>query len=361
MDGNPFSLPTARVRVASMRTLPKLKLIPVLLVVAALLALPGVADAALTYTKGFNKPRVYIAENSGKGARQIGLGGNSHISPDGRWVVYERLTHTGSELRLYSVAAGKSERVLGNWVEPFTFAWSPDSSRFAALTGPLNGPKTLLLIDPETGGRTKVAQGYFNGVSFSPDGEEVAYGLSRSESFPTRSDVYRAPTAGGTPVALTHTGDALAPLWGPGGRIVFVRQLGAKFRRYHEPANQLFLIDEAGGTMTQLTHTKVYPLSEGLLPLQWSANGTRLLAEYGGEDQSYAVTVNIVTGAEKALTKNAETGFQGAALSADGQTVLGTAGLGFGPSPKSRVVTVPFAGGPQTVLVPGAFSPSWSE
>ena len=343
-----------------MRSLPKSKLIPALLVVAALLALPAAANATLTYTKGFNKPHVYIAQDNGKGAKQIGLGSDSHISPNGEWVAYERLTGSGAELRLYSVAVGKSERVLGNWVEPFTFAWSPDSSTFAALTGPLNGPKTLLLINAESGKRTKVAQGYFNGVSFSPESTEVVYAVAKTESFPAKSDIYKASVEAGTPVALTSTHDAIDPLWGPTGQIVFARLLNAKSRKYHEPESQLFVMNEEGQRISQLSHTKVHPLSQGLAPTQWSANGKRLLTEYGGEDQSYAVAVNAVTGAEKALTNDPETGFQGAALSADGTTVLGTAGLGFGPSPKVKVVTVPFSGGPQKVLVVGGYDPSWT-
>ena len=77
----------------------------VLLAVAALLALPAAANATLSYTKGFQKPRVYVAEDNGKGARQIGVGTNSHVSPDGEWVAYERESKGGtSELRLYQVA-----------------------------------------------------------------------------------------------------------------------------------------------------------------------------------------------------------------------------------------------------------------
>ncbi len=81
--------------------------------------------------------------------------------------------------------------------------------------------------------------------------------------------------------------------------------------------------------------------------------------EFSGEDQSYAVALSTVTGAERKLTKNAETGLQGAALSPDGTTVLGTVGLGFGGNPKPKVVTVPWGGGPEKVLVAGGYEPSW--
>ena len=54
----------------------------------------------------------------------------------------------------------------------------------AALTGGLNGPATLLVINVETGKRTKVGTGYFNGVSFSPESDEIVYGVSAEA--PTR-------------------------------------------------------------------------------------------------------------------------------------------------------------------------------
>lgn len=342
-----------------MRNLPKLKLSALVLALVAFLAIPAAAQATLTYTKGSSKPKVFIAENNGVGAKSIGVGRNSHISPNGETVVYERETKQGAEMRLYSVAVKKGERLLNPWTESFVFAWSPDSSLVAAVTGPLNGPQTLLVINVETMKRTKIATGYFNGVSFSPTGEEIVYGVSATSDYPLKSTLYREGVDGTGKVALSHDNISAYPLWGPKGQIVFARQLGAKSRKYG-PANQLFVMNEDGEQISQITHTKVNPLAQGLTPIAFSANGVRLLAEFGGQDQSYGVSVSTVTGAEKKLTDDPETGFQGSALSADGSTILGTTGLGFGPS-HPKVVTMPWGGGPEKVLVTGAYSPSWSE
>src|SRR6201994_2245447 len=167
-----------------MRKLSSLRLPALVLALVALLAIPAAAQATLTYTKGTTKPKVYIAEDNGKGAKSIGAGRNSRISPDGETVIYERETKQGSEMRLYSVTAKKSERLLNPWTESFVFAWSPDSTKIAALTGPLNGAQTLLVIDTATMKRTKIATGYFNGVSFSPTGEEVVYGVGPKLALP---------------------------------------------------------------------------------------------------------------------------------------------------------------------------------
>lgn len=343
-----------------MPTLPKSKLIPTLLVVAALLALPAAANATLTYTKGFEKPRVYVANDNGKGGKSIGLGRNSHVSPDGETVIYERDTNNGAEMRLYSVKAGKSERLLNPWRESFVFAWSADSSQIAALRGGLNGPATLLVINVATGRRTQIGTGYFNGVSFSPDGTQVVYGVSQSPNYPPKSDIFRDLVETGRTKKLSHNGTSAYPLWSPTGQIVFARQLGAKQRQYG-PKNELFVMNEEGQQISQVTQTEVNPLAQGLTPTAFSENGRRLLTEFGGQDQSYAVTVNMVSGAERALTNNPETGFMGAAISPDGTTVLGTTGLGFGGNPRPKVVTVPFNGGRQTVLVTEAYEPSWGD
>jgi Tol biopolymer transport system component len=343
-----------------MPTLPKSKLIPALFMIAALLALPAAADATLTYTKGFQKPRIYYAENNGKGAHQIALGRNSHVSPNGETVIYEKETKSGAEMRLYSIALGKGQRLMNPWRESFIFAWSPDSTMIAALKGPLNGPATLMLINVENGKRTKVAKGYFNGVSFSPNSEELVYGLAHSADYPPKSDIYRYEIEGSTQIKLTSDHKSTSPLWGPKGQIVFAHQEGAKTRKYG-PAFQLFVMNEEGQQISQVTHTEVNPLAQGLAPIAFSENGARLLAEFGGQDQEYGVAVSMVTGHEKALTKDVEMGFTGAAISPDGKTVLGTTGLGFGGNLKPKVVTVPFSGGAQKVLVAGGYEPSWSD
>ena len=159
--------------------------------------------------------------------------------------------------------------------------------------------------------------------------------------------------------ASPTTTTRIAPLWGPSGKIVFVKLLGAKQRKYG-PKNELYLMSPSGSQVKRLTHTKVDSLLQGLYPTEWSANGKRLLAEFEGQDTSYAVTVNPRTGAQRPLDKAGEQGFVGTALSADGKTVLGFTG-GFEPGPNHNVATVPYAGGKLKVLVHNAFEPDWSR
>ena len=341
-----------------MPTLPKLKLLPVVLALAAFLAVPAAAQATLAYTKTLASNRVYVAQDNGSGARLVGPGRNPHVSPDGETVIYERETKSGAEMRLYSVAARKSERLLNPWAENFVFAWSTDSTQVAAVTGPLNGPDKLLVIDAETTKRTTVATGYFNGVSFSPESDEIAYGMSQSQDYPLKSNVFRYEIGAGASHRITTDAKSAYPLWGPEERIVFAKQLGAQQRQYG-PKNELYTMSPKGTQVKRLTHTTVSPLAQGLTPIEFSESGNQLLAEFGGQDIDYAVAVNPKTGGEKPLTKDVERGFVGAAISPDGKTVLGTIGLSFGGNLHPSVVTMPYGGGAQKVLVKGAFDPSW--
>ncbi len=339
--------------------------------VVALLALPVAAQATLVYVRNPLHPAVYAAADDGSGAHRLVAGSNPRISPDGQIVA---LLNQGKGRRAQSElilapanGSAPASRLATGWREPSVFAWSPDSASIAAVLGPELGPKRLVLIDVVTGAQRTIARGFFSGASFDPQGSALVYGRTASESFPPRSDLYsfeipipgaiyvRAPR----PYRLTTDHRSTNPLWGPNGKIVFVKQLGAKQRKYG-PKNELFLMSPSGSQAKRLTHTKVDPLLQGLYPTEWSANGKRLLAEFEGQDTSYAVTVNPRTGAQRPLDKAGEQGFVGTALSADGKTVLGFTG-GFEPGPNHNVATVPYVGGKRKVLVHDAFEPDWSR
>ncbi len=344
-----------------MPSLPKFSLLGALVAATALLALPAAAGATLVYVKNPMHPSVFAANDNGGGAFRVGPGSNPRVSPDGDAIAYQ---HEGSggkrELKLAAANGGGSATVLSNLQDSFYVTFSPDSKLVAALRGPELGERKLVLIDVTSGTLLRtVASGYFSGISFSPDGTELAYSVAPSEGFPQRSDVFTASVGGGKPTQITKDHRSLDPLWGPTGKIVFVKQLGAKNRKYG-PKNELYLMNPLGKGVKRLTHTKVDPLLQGLYPTQWSANGRRLLAEFEGQDTSYAVTVNPKTGAQKPLDKVGEQGFVGTAISRDGSTVLGFTG-GFEPGPNHRVATVPYGGGKVSTLVKGGFEPDWSR
>jgi Tol biopolymer transport system component len=347
----------------------KLKLLVVLAVLGACLAVPADSQATLVFTRNPFNPTVYVANDNGSSMRKIGLGSSPHVSPDGQMVAFYRSGKGNQppELAIAPASGGPVRELASGWQDPFFFAWSPDSTTIAVLLGPEAGKLHLTTIDVATGAQRVVASGYFDGFSFSPDGTELAYSKAGSENFPAYSDIYRVgilpPGAVGVaaeqPRRLTTDHRSSSPLWGPNEKIVFVKHLGEKSRKYG-PKNDLFLMNPNGKEVKRLTNTKVGPLLSGLSPTAWSANGKQLLTEFGGQDTTYAVTVNPKTGAERALTKERETGFVGTALSSDGRFVLGSLG-GFEPGPGHKVVSIPYKGGKPKVLANNASEADWSR
>ncbi|MFL5874094.1 MAG: hypothetical protein ACJ75T_11580 [Solirubrobacterales bacterium] len=351
-----------------MLILAKPKLLLPALVIAALLALPAGASATLAYVKNPFNATVFVASDDGSSARKVETGHNPRVAPNGLSVAY---LHEGAknaqELKIAPATGGPGKTVMTNLREAFYIAWSPDSKTIAALRGPELGKRNLVLIDVATGLQSVVATGSFSGFSFSPDGTEIAYAVAKSEKYPPRSDVFRFPVPipgvvnvrAPEAVRLTSDHNSSQPLWGL-QKIVFVKTLEAKKRKYG-PKNELFLMTPQGKGVKRLTHTKVDQLLQGLFPTDWSANGSRLLAEFQGQDTSYAVVVNPKTGAQRPVAGTGETGFVGTDLSADGSLVLGFNG-GFDPGLKNhKVQTVPYGGGKPKTLVKEAFEPSWSH
>ena len=348
----------------------KLKSLAILSVLSACLVVPASSRATLVFTRNPLKPTVFVAKNDGSAARKVGAGSNPRISPDGKTVAFYRFGQgkQPSQLMVAPASGGAPKQLATGWQEPFIFAWSPDSSRIVVELGPEVGKRRLVVIDVATGIQQTIASGYFWGVSFAPqDSEQLAFAMSTSEKFPPRSDIYKihllppgaVSVAAVKPQRLTSDHRSTSPLWGPNEQIVFVKHLGEKSRKYG-PRNDLFLMKEDGGGVKRLTHTKVGPLLSGLSPTAWSGNGRRLLTEFGGQDTTYAVTVNPRTGVERALTKERETGFVGTALSANGKVVLGSLG-GFEPGPGHKVVSIPYTGGKPKVLADNAAEPDWNR
>lgn len=333
---------------------------PFALFLASCLALPALAAANMAFVRGAATQTVYTARGNGKGVQKVGQGSDPHISPDGGSLAY---WHEGPghkpELKLTEVGGGAGSTLMANWQEPFELKWSPDSEFILAERGGELGKRKLVLITVATGAQKVLATGFFSGFSFDPEGKEVIYAKANSSrSFPPRSDVFRVSAAGGKAVALTGDHRSQYPLWGPSGKIVFVKLLGASKRKY-APKNELFLMSPNGKGVKRLTHTKVGQLLQGLFPTQWSANGKRLLTQFGGQDTTYAVGVNGRTGAQRPILEATEQGLVGAALSPDGRTVYGSTG-GFEPGSRQAVVSVPWNGGKPKVLVKNASSPSFS-
>ena len=320
--------------------------------VATLVAAPA-AHAALVYVKKPNsaRPQVWIARDDGSRARRLGHGLSPTISPDGKWVAWRAL---GSPERAMIVKArGRHPRRILRSRQVGELKFSPDSTKLAVAAG-----SRLMVHDVTTRTSFTAAHGQIRGFSFSGDSESIAYGTSgRSDAFDAPSDIYALEFDAGPRTRVTRDRRSLNPLWMPDGRIVFDRQTR---RAGDAPSYNLYSIDADGGALRRITALKIPSLLSGLVPLEASADGRRLLAQFVGQDTAVGFTVDPRSGRARSLSRSREAGFVAADLTADGRTVLGMTG---GPDPSARhhVATVPYGGGRPTILVRRAAYPDWSR
>jgi Tol biopolymer transport system component len=333
--------------------------------IAAALIAASPASATITYEKGPNtsRPSIWVANDDGTGARR--LAGGSHggdrpvIAPDGSAVLFTARSTANPALAVVSTA-GAPVRILAHDTQG-DYVWSPDSNTIAATLGSVPRNERLVLIDVASGQARTVVRGEIEGMSFSPDGKRLAYARGPAgRGFPGRTDIYTVPTAGGAPTRITGGHADTQPVWGPTA-IAYAHYTKAK-RREDNPKSNIFLVNPDGSGSRKLTHQHAAFLLSGPTPLDWSADGTRLLAEFGGQDTSYGEGVDVATGRVHVLThvRAVEFGLVAGGISRDGTTVIGATG-GFDPGSRHNVVTVPFAGGKPKLLVRNAFAPTWTD
>ena len=317
----------------------------------------------IAYTTGTatSGPYVWIANASGADGRKLGLGEEPLISPNGAYVAASEPESKGPALRLYSTT-DVATRGLFNVasVSAVPLAWSPDSHYVAvqlSSTHLKTSQDGLAVIDTTTMQATMVASGVVYGASFDPSatgGDRLVYGLARSLDPTATVNLYTVGANGSRPTQLTHDGHSLQPVWSATG-IVFVRQTLRGKTGY--PLHQLWL--RVGSRLTQLTHIPVGKLAAGLVPLDVSRSGDRILAEFVGEDTSYAWVVQVSPRRVQQVTAGSNKFIQGGAISSDGTRLLVDAGAFQAPASHGTVESVGFGGGKPTRLARGA-EPTWT-
>jgi Tol biopolymer transport system component len=346
--------------------------------VVAAIALAGVLASALWMlvpqahaTIAFERnaasfqPSIWVAEDSGASPRQLvgGSGEQPLIAPDGSAVIFQSLpAHGDAALEMIPAAGGSSVVLAAKEASMNNTAWSPDSKTIATTLGLTPERERLVLIDVATHSVRTIVTGTILGVSFSPDSTELAYSRAPNlKKFPAASDIYTVAVAGGNSRRITSNRRSTEPVWGP-AKIAFARTFEVRGRREDAPKSNVWVMNPDGSQARQLTRQKAPFLLSGPAPLAWSADGAQLLAQFDGEDTAYGEGVNPLTGAVHRLSANKSLAYQlfAADISRDGTTVLASTG-GLEPGPGHDIVSVPFAGGPATVLVRNASAPSWNR
>ncbi len=316
------------------------------------------AQAKLVYVKeaGTASPVVYTSKDNGKDPRRLGIGRAPTISPNGGWVAFVTVPLGQSDMDtvvLQKLKAG-SQRLVMRSKSIDSLRFSPDSKKLAAIAG----GERVRVYDIAKDQLHVAAVGNLRGFSFSPDSTQIVYGMAAKPKLEAKSDLYTVPALGGEETRITENRNALYPVWGP-DRIVFDR---FKKREGEAPAYNLWTIAATDpGPLQRLTDLTIPPLANGLVPLEQSADGKRLLAAFTGQDVEVGFTVAMANGTTRALSQDFETGTVGFDLSKDGSTILAHTG---GPDPGNAhdVVTVPYKRGGETkVIVEDAAYPDWNR
>ena len=310
------------------------------------------ANAALVYVKGAasTSPKVYVADDDGTDRHLLGPGHSPTISDNGRWVAWVKPASPDRVVIRRADRRGPARRVgTGTLIGDLHF--SPNSRLLGSVRD-----RSLRVYTIRSRTETRTARGNIRGFSFSPDSRTLVYGRASRGDFGAPSDLYTAQADGDERERITRDRRSLNPLWTVDG-IVHDRQ---RWRSNDAPAYNLFEIQPDGGDFRRITRLRIPPLVSGLVPLEANANGARVLANFFGQDTEVGFRVNAGSGSVKSLDSDFENGFVAADLSDDGRTVLGHTG---GPNPFQRhnVVTMPYRGGEQMVLVRRAMSPDWSR
>jgi hypothetical protein len=319
--------------------------------IALVMATP--AQATLVYTKTTKNQisRVYVADNAGTHAHKIGNGILPAVSPDGRWVAWI-VPDSPNRVKMRLVDRSRPAREVTRATDVNLLQFSPDSKSLG-----IAAETRLWVYNIHDRESVKAASGNLRGFSFSPDSSAVAFGTAgRSQSFDAPTDLYRFAIADKERTRITRDRKSLNPLWTERG-IIHDRQT---IRANAAPSYNLFEIHADGGSLRRITKLRIPPLASGLVPLELSENGKRMIAQFEGQDIAVGFRVNPDTGKVKALGKFGENGFVAADLTADGRTVLGMTG-GADPNAKHNVVTMPYGGGKRTVLVRNASDADWSR
>ena len=318
---------------------------------ALLVAAP--AEATLVYVKaaGDVDTRVWVARDDGTQPRKVGLGHSPSISADGRWIAWIQ-PGTPNKLMMRLADRSRKARIVARSSFIGEFQFSPDSKSLGLVLS-----RRLFVYDIREREEERVASGVIRGFSFSPDSGSVVFGTAgRSDAADAPSDLYSVRLEDSSRRRITRDRKSLNPMWGAAG-IIHDRM---RPRAGDAPTYNLFEIQPDGGSLRRITGLRIPSLMSGLVPLELSANGGRMLAEFVGQDVSVGFRVNPATGKAKALDSDFENGFVGFDLTADGRTVLGHTG---GPDPTAahNVVTIPYAGGEPEVLVRRASFPDWNR
>ena len=216
-----------------------------------------------------DNPVVYVAADDGSSAAPGVRPRARPVSPDGHWVAWIGPT-TGLDQRCCSSpSAARRSSCCARSRSPICASRPTRRGRGGAQRPPAAG-----LHHRGGHGRRRSPSASSTAARSRPTRSRSpsagpAQAVARGAERPLRGRVRRRPRR-----AASRAKDALNPLWGAQG-IVFDRQRSRDQRR---AGLQPVSVQPDGGGVRRITTLKIPPLDSGLVPLDLSADGGRLLA-----------------------------------------------------------------------------------
>jgi hypothetical protein len=294
---------------------------------ALALTLPPSAKAVLVYqapqpSAGGDVP-IIAAKNDGTDARVIAQGIGPRVSPNGHKVVYVK----GNESLWVVGNRGRRRHLLTKHVYdtgPFIqFAWSHDERHLIAPS--TSGGAWLVDVRDRTKTRIRL-NGEFFGASFNPD--DSLFAISRASAVRSTLAAIDLPTLERHPL-----GEGTGPVWGQPG-VAYAGPDGLMLRKD---------LDERPETL----------LRQSAFPVDWSADGRRLLAQ-----NAYLARQPILIDLHPRRIKRLKHRIIPAQLSRDGSEVLGRTGKG---NQAAGNIVVREPNGTIRTLATNATRPSWTK
>jgi Tol biopolymer transport system component len=330
----------------------------------------------LVYEKVVGDTGIWIADVDGTRPRLLVRDGQLPVvSPDGKLVAYFAACSESKLGCTYVVStSGGKPRLLSTRRLDEAITWSPTSERIGSISAfggreyqQGDAEDELVSIDVASGEEVTLARAaQFFGWSFSPGGERVVFarvGRTADGYFSDDVDLFVTAVDEGETSRITETGDSSYPVWGPKS-IAF-----AKYNLFENDGglSEIWQIQPDGTGRTTITQPRRKRLvgegHGGLFPIDWSEDGSALLAGLVGNRGSEPIAVDPETGAARELGRFGRPwGADTIALSRDGRSVLIQDGsFADVPPEKMTVLIVPYRGGNPTLVARGVRAPSWNR
>jgi Tol biopolymer transport system component len=337
---------------------------------------PEPIERRLVYEKVVGETGIWMARVDGSGTRLLVRNGQLPVlSPDGKLVAYFadcRASNLGCTY-VVSTSGGKPRLLSARRLDE-AITWSPTSERVASISA-FGGREyqqgdekdELVSIDVASGEELTLARAaQFFGWSFSPDGERVVFARAdrNADGYLSEDiDLFVTAADGGETSRITLTGDTSYPVWGPRS-IAFAKYVPFEAKGGFSEIWQIQPDGTGGKRITKPLRKRFLGQGHrGLSAIDWSEDGSALLAGLVGDWGSVPIAVDPGTGAARELGRFGRPwGSETIALSRDGRSVLIQEGsFAEVPPEKMTVLIVPYQGGKPTIVARGARTPTWNR